>query len=203
MSLAIKETSRSGQIIKFGLFADGLPKDKTYSVVSWPITVDTFGVIMSGVTFNSAGVAICAGLPNTCVGKKPNDPIDFLTQPIPGEPLRLGVVSDDRSIKLFAKTVPLPIKSEDRGCTLEAVLLTPDAAVLWIEGSGFAPGSELALEGNSEGERQSKTDKADSDGHYISSALPQRQGLARGTIEIALRSTKCSPSVNVSWGPRN
>lgn len=203
MSLSIKETSRSGETIKFGLFSDTLPKDKTYSIVSWPITQEKLSAILSGVMFNSDGVAICAGLPNTCAGGKPNDPIELVTQPVPGEPVRFGVVSNDGASKAFAGIVPLPIKAEDRGCTLEAVLLTPGATLLWNEGSGFAPGSEVTFEGDSEGERQSKTDRADSDGHYIFSILPYKQGVAKGTIKITLRSTKCSPSVTVPWGPRN
>lgn len=203
MSLTIKETSRSGQTIKFGLSGEGLPKDKTYSIVSWPITQDKLSKILSGVTFNSSGVAICAGIPNTCAGEKPDDPINLVAQPVSGEPIRFGVISDDGAIKLFAKIVPLPLKGEDRGCTVEAVLLTPDATLLWIEGSGFAPDSEVTFEGDSEGERQSHTAKTDPGGRYISSVLPYKQGIAQGTIKITLRSTKCSPSVSVPWGKRN
>jgi hypothetical protein len=155
---------------------------------------------MDGVTFDSSGVAICAETPNTCIGNKADDPIDLLSQPAAGEPLRFGVVSDDGNIKVFAKIVPVPLRGQDRGCTVEAVLLTPNASVLWIEGSGFVPSSDVKIDGNSEGEHHAGTGKADSNGGYSFSVLPSKLGLDHGTIQIKLETPKCSPSVKVPWG---
>ncbi len=136
-SLAIKESSRSGQVIKFRLYAEGLPKDEIYSIVTWPVTQKGPSELVKGVTLDAAGQAICAGTPTTCSGDQLNDPIDIARDPVPGEPLRLGLVSADGRIKVFAKVVPVPLHREDRGCTVEAVLLTPGSELVLIVGSGF------------------------------------------------------------------
>ena len=199
-SLAVKESERSGKIIKLRLYAEGVPKDGIYSIVAWPVTAKGPSVAQQGVTLAADGLAICAGTPGTCRGSKPDDPVDLVVQPIPGEPVRLGLVSADASVRALAKTVPVPLKGEDHGCVVEAVLLTPGAELVWIEGSGFAAGSELTVDSNSEGERQNKKVKADDQGRYATAMLPYKQGLRSGTLKVGLKAAGCSPTVTVPWG---
>src|SRR5258708_889642 len=118
-SLTLKESSRSGPVIKFGLYAEGVPQDQTYTIVTWPVTQNRPSEVMNGVTVDASGQAICAGTPGTCRGDQPNDPINIATQPVPGEPVRLGLVSTGGATKVFAKIVPIPLRGEDRGCTVE------------------------------------------------------------------------------------
>jgi hypothetical protein len=201
-SLAIKESSRSGNVIKFGLHAQGLPRDKIYAIVTWPVTQKEPSTITSGVTLDASGQAVCAGTPNTCSGDQPDDPIDIATQPVPGEPLRLGLVSADGDIKVFAKVVPVPLRGEDRGCSIEGVLLTPGSELVLVAGSGFPANSELSMESDSEGERHNATVKADPAGRYTTAIGPYKQGVLRGTLKVSLKSTGCSPSVRIPWGRR-
>jgi hypothetical protein len=198
--LVIKESARSGQLIKFRLYAEGIAKDGIYSIVTWPVTQKGPSQSLAGVTLDASGLAICAGTPGTCGGDKPNDPIDLTVQPIPGEPLRLGLVSQDGATKVFAKVVPIPLSSEDRGCAVEGVLLTPAAEVVLIEGSGFPANGELEMESDSEGERHGDKKKADADGRYVTAMLPYKQGSPRGTLKVILKSAACSPSIKVPWG---
>ena len=53
MSLSIKEASRSGDVLSLRLYANGLPKDKIYTIVQWPVTQATPSDLMSGVTFDA------------------------------------------------------------------------------------------------------------------------------------------------------
>src|SRR5207249_2690889 len=76
-SLAIKESARDGQIIKVRLYAAGVPKDKIYSIVAWPVSQKGPLEAMDGVTLDASGLAICAGTLGTCGGDKANDPIDL------------------------------------------------------------------------------------------------------------------------------
>jgi len=202
-SLAIKESSRSGQVIKFRLYADGVAKDRIYSIVQWPVTAKEPLEIVQGVTLDASGQAICAGTPATCSGDQPDDPIDISSQPVPGEPLRLGLVSADGAIKVLAKVVPVPLRGEDRGCTVEGVLLTPGSELVLIVGSGFPANSELTMDSGSEGERHTKQSKADQNGSYTIAIAPYKQGVVRGTVKVTLKSAACSPSVRVPWGRRN
>jgi len=200
--LTIKESARVGQLIKFRLYAEGLSKDGIYTIVIWPVTQKGPSKNLAGVTLDESGLAVCAGKPGTCGGDKPNDPIDLTVQPVPGEPLRLGLVSEDGATKVFAKVVPIPLRGEDRGCAVEGVLLTPGTELVLIEGSGFPANAELQMDSDSEGERHGEKKKADADGRYASAMLPYKKGVTRGTLRVTLKSADCSPSIKVPWGKR-
>lgn len=203
-SLVIKESERSGQVIKLRLIAEGLPKDGVYSLVTWPVTQKGLSVALRGVTLDASGLAICAGTLGTCgSADKPNDPIDLVTQPIPGEPVRMGLVSADGAVKVFAKLVPNPLRGEDRGCSVEATLLTPGAELVSIVGSGFPPVIDLTMDTESEGERHGGKGQTDANGRYVSAILPYKQGVAGGIAKVTLKAAKCMPSVSVAWGRRN
>ncbi len=202
--LHIREASRAGETIRFRLYAEGLPKDAVYSLVAWPVTQAEPSVVLQGVTLDSTGMAICAGKRQTCgSADRPDDPVDVPVLPVPGEPLRLGLVSSDGASKSFAKIVPVPLHGEDRGCTIDATRLTPATELLWIEGSGFPANAGIAMDGDSEGERHVAKGTTDDAGHYATAILPFKQGLQRGTIHIVLRGAKCAPSTDVRWGRGN
>jgi hypothetical protein len=203
-SLVIKESGRSGQIIAFRLYAEGVAKDKAYSLLAWPVTQKGPSKVLSGVTLDASGLAICAGTPGTCgSADKPNDPIDLKLRPVPGEPVRLGLISEDGATKVFAKVVPIPLRGEDRGCVVEGVLLTPGAELVLIEGSGFPANSDLMMDSDSEGEHHEGKAKADQDGSYTAAVLPYKEGPVHGTLKATLKSAGCSPSVEVPWGRHN
>ena len=203
-SLTIQESGRSGQMIAFRLHAEGLPKDKVYSLLAWPVTQKAPSSTLDGVTLDASGLAVCAGRPGTCGDPgKPDDPIDIKFQPVPGEPIRVGLASSDGAVRVFAKIVPLPLRGEDKGCAVEGVLLTPGAELVLLEGFGFAPGAEVRLVSESEGERQGGAGRADETGHYVHAVLPYKQGLTQGTLRAKLKSAGCSPAVSIPWGRHN
>jgi hypothetical protein len=203
MSLAITEGSRSGDVMKFRLTASGVPKESAYSIVAWPVTQKGPVEVLKGVTLDASGLAICAGRPGTCgTADKPDDPIDLVFRSAPGEPVRLGLVSADGATKVFAKLVPVPLRGEEGGCSVEAILLTPGAEAVLIVGSGFPSNSDIAMDSESAGERHGGKGKTDADGRYVA-ALPYRQGVAGGTAKVNLKAGKCAPSVSVPWGRGN
>jgi len=203
-TLAIKESGRSGPVMKFRLIADGMPNNGVYSLLAWPVTQNAPSAVLTGVTLDGSGLAICAGAPGTCGSPdKPNDPIDLNLQPVPGEPVRLALVSADGMVKVFAKLVPIPLRGEDRGCAVEATLLTPGAELVLITGSGFPPNSDIRLDSESAGERHDGKGKADADGRFVNAILPYRQGVSTGSLNVKLKSSACAPSVKVPWGRRN
>jgi hypothetical protein len=201
MSLAISESSRSTDGIRMGMHAVGLPAGKTYTLVSWPITAKDPVGIMDGVTVDRAGIPICAGTPGTCKSDQPNDPIELVLRPIAGEPVRLALISEDQSVKVLANVVPIPLRGTDQGCTIDAVLLTPGAEVVWIEVAGLAPNGILTFDSSSEGEVRKEDKKANADGSFRTAILPYVEGLKHGVVTVTLKSAKCSPSVKVPWGP--
>jgi len=201
MTLAIVQQSHTGAEFRFRLQATGIPAGSVVSLVAWPVTQREPTEALRGVTFNDTGLAVCAGRPGTCGDpSKPDDPIEIPFRPAPGEPVRLGVVSQDGAVKAFAKIVPVPLQGEDKGCRVSAALLTAGAELLFVEGTGLAPNSELSMATDSEGEKHDVQGKVDSQGRYVSALMPYKQGLMRGTVHIRLKAGACSPSVNVPWG---
>ena len=202
--LDIRESSRSGNVIRFRLYAKGISKDQIYSIMAWPVTQKQPSESLQGVTLDESGLAICAGSAGTCgTSDKPNDPIDLVTQPAPGEPVRLALISADGATKVFAKVVPVPIRGEDRGCAVEGVLLAPGAALVLVDGSGFPANTELKMESNSEDERHNEKGTVDSEGRYSISIPPHTQGTPQGILKVTLKSARCSPSINIPWGRRS
>jgi hypothetical protein len=203
-SLSLKEISREGSIVKFRMHATGLPKQGIYTLIQWPVTEREPTAVLRGVTFDKTGLAVCAGRPSTCgTADKPNDPIDVAVKPVPGEPSRVALISSDQTIKVYAKVVAIPLKGEDKGCGIEAVLLTPGSELMAIESSGFPANTDVVMNSDSEGEHHEARGKTDASGRYVSAVLPFKQGLARGTAKVSLKSAACSPSVSFPWGRRN
>ncbi len=202
VSLSLKEIARSGRTITYQLYASGLPHDKRYLLLSWPVTQGQPGVVLQGVTLDDKGLAVCAGKPDTCGSPdKLNDPIDLKLNPAKGEPFRVALIcADDRNLKAFAKVVPLPNQANDKGCSIQSVLLTPGAEEVAIEGTGFEPNADLTFESNSSGERHSAKAKAGADGNYFSVMLPYKQGEQHGTTQVTIKSVACSPVLTFNWG---
>jgi hypothetical protein len=201
VTLVIVEQSHTGPEFRYRLQATGISADTVVNLVAWPVTQRGPPEVLRGVTFNDMGFAVCAGRPGTCGDPaKPDDPIDIPFRPVPGEPVRLSVVSQDGAIKSFAKIVPVPLQGEDKGCRVSATLLMPGAELVFVEGTGFVPNSDLTMASESEGEKHDAKGKVDAQGRYISALMPYKQGLARGRIIIRLKASACSPTVSVPWG---
>ena len=205
MTLTLRETARSSEGTTFRLQTTGTPRDKIYSLVSWPVTEKSPITLAQGVTLNASGVGICSGrTPDNCGSiDKPDDPIDLEMHSIPGEPVRLGLVSSDNAVMVFAKIVPVPLAAKDRGCNIDAVLLTAGAEAVEIEGDGFPPNSELTVVSVSEKESRQDAKLAGADGTFSMVDLPYIEGRDHGKLTVTLKSSKCSPTLTIPWGNRN
>jgi hypothetical protein len=60
--------------------------------------------------------------------------------------------------------VPIPLQGEDKGCTVQGILLTPGSELVLIEGAGFPAASELTMDSSSEGEKHGEKTKTDAEG---------------------------------------
>ena len=200
-SLAVREASRDGGTVTFGLRQTGLPKDKVYVLYHWPVTQLKPVPALTGVTFDDNGVAICAGRPGTC-GKadKPNDPVELTAVPAPGEPFRFAVAAvDDPAIKAYVKVVPVPVEAEDKGCRLRGVVLLPRGTLLAIEATGFPASSVIGFHTESEGEIHDTKPTTDAAGRYLSAVLPVKAGVERGTVKIRAVAGECKPEISFPW----
>jgi hypothetical protein len=202
-ALTLTERSRGTvdghAVVRYRMTASGLPKDKKYSLLIWPLGGQPQGV-MSGVTIDATGTAICAGKAGTCRGDKPDDPIDLAMQAGSGEIKRVALIAEDKSAQVFASVVPFPNRASDGGCSLEATLVTPKAEAVMLSATGFKPSIALDIEVNSEGEIQRPSGKTDANGVYEWVVLPFKRGLTEGRAQISVHSNSCNPSLSFAWG---
>jgi hypothetical protein len=204
VDLSLREISRwrasDRTLVKYGLYATGLPKDSTYSLLRIQISGKVLKQ-MDGVTLDSDGRAICAGRKGTCSGSTPNSPIDLVFFAGKSEPMRLSLVSnDDSHLKGFVQVIPFPTSVTDKGCKLESIIGTPKGEVTYIQGSGFEPNEELTMEGESYGEKNHGVAKAEADGSYFAAALPDVLGKTSGTTMWSVKGKSCNPTLTFSWG---
>jgi len=204
-SIALKEASRSGGLIRYRIYAQGLPSQSKYVLMNWPVTQLKPIEVTRGVMLDKTGLAYCAGTQASCgTPSNPQGPVEIVVTPVPGEPLRAGLVSmDDPRIRALVKIVPIPNQTENRGCSLSSVLLTPQGALVIVEGRGFEPGRQITIESASGDERLTSTARAGEDGRYVYPILPFRKGLQSGTTAVQFKTPECTPSLTFEWGQRN
>src|SRR5439155_13828024 len=66
-SVEAKEVARRGSFIQYHLYVSGLPSDKLYRVVTWPVTQREPSTQIEGVSLGKDGLVMCAGrTPEQC-----------------------------------------------------------------------------------------------------------------------------------------
>lgn len=192
VSVVVKETARksTGQqtVVFYRIFTSGMPKDKTYSLVTTPFNLQSM-VATNGVTLDDSGQAMTSG-----------SPLDLGVVAAKGEPKRFSLVSDDGQSKAFFYVTPFPVKGTDHGCTVEETLLLQHAEAVLIQGSGFPPSSTVHMKASSEKEVHEGDLKADALGNVSTVLLPFVKGKTDGRASVALSSLTCSPSLKYQWG---
>jgi hypothetical protein len=204
VDLSLKEidrkTTTDRTLVRYELHAVGLPKNATYALVKVQISGQVLKQL-DGVTLDADGRAICAGQKATCSGSTPNSPIDLVFFAGKSEPIRLALVSnDDSHVKGFIQAIPFPNSVTDKDCKLESILGTPKGELTYIQGSGFEPSEELTIDGESYGEKNHGTAKAEADGSYFGAAMPNVLGKASGMTKWSVKGKNCNPVLNFSWG---
>ncbi len=201
VSIRLREVGRSSPRIWYEITALGFPPGGTYTIVQWPANKLTFQQMMTGVTLDASGVAICAGTPGTCKGSSPNAPIHFQVSPYKSEPVRLALVSDDeKHLRAAVNFVPIPNQVTDKNCTVESVMLAPNSALVAIQGSGFKPNSELTFLSESEGEHHDGSVTTDANGNLFLAMGLGIEGKDKGTTTLSIISPQCSLLLKVPWG---
>ncbi len=204
VDLSLKEVSRSRAsdrtLVKYELYATGLPKNTTYTLLQVQINGSVLKML-EGVTLDSDGRAICAGRKDTCHGSTPDSPIDLTLFAGKGEPKRLSLISDDSAhLKGFVAVVPFPNATTDKGCRLESIIGTPKGEVTYIQGTGFEPNEELVMDSESYGEKNHGVVKAEADGSYFAVAMPNILGKSSGSTVWSVKGKSCNPTLNFPWG---
>ena len=199
--IRVKETGREGAVARFNFYVSGLPDDRVYNVVSWPIDQSQPATIMEGVSLGKDGIVSCTGrLDGECSdpsGDK-NNAVDFVFNSLTGEPNRLALIAGDQRAAVIV--VPNPITSSDRGCTLSVKRLMPHFELAFFTGNGYEHDAKTTFQTDSYGEKHVVETTADHEGNVRFAVLPFVSGHQHGKTSIKAASLGCSPALTFDWG---
>jgi hypothetical protein len=200
MMLTMVEKSRSASGITYQLHAQGAPTSKDYVLLGWTLGDAKPKRLMFGIRVNEAGTAVCANAEGPCKDTATNDPLLMTFQTVPGEPVRVGLLASDGTAKLLDEEVPTPLRVKDGSCTLNAVLLAPNAEIVLFQGTGFAAAEALNVTSTFNGKMWTDTKHADASGDFLVADLPKVDGATGGLVTVTAKGTSCSPSLTVPFG---
>jgi hypothetical protein len=143
---------------------------------------------------------MCAGRTAEHCGdpQKPDDPIEFTSIPLKGEPSRLAFVSSD--LKIGIVIVQDPVEAADKGCTLTAKRMTKAFDLAFISGAGYAPNTDIHYKVLSEMTSDFVV-RSDSGGAIRVSVIPFQGKKKEGTARVKIMESNCSPEISWNWGP--
>ena len=204
-SIRAKEVSRKGEsgknlVVQYHVFVTGVPPDTLFKYIDWPVNAEKPSARLEGISLGKDGVLMCAGRTAAQCGdaKNPDDPIEFTSIPLKGEPSRLAFISPEA--KLGIVIVPDPVEASDKGCTLTAKRLTKPFDLAFISGTGYAPNADIHYKASSEMVKDLVV-KSDGDGLIRVSIIPFPGKRKEGTAKVKIMESKCSPEVSWEWGP--
>lgn len=204
-SIQAKEVSRRGKsgkdlVVQYHIFVTGVPPSTLFRYIDWPVNAEKPTVRLEGISVGKDGVLTCAGRTAEQCGdpRKPDDPIEFTSMPLKGEPSRLAFVSPD--VKIGIAIVPDPVAASDKGCTLNAKRMTRAFDLAFVSGDGYAPNSDIPYKVFSEMTSDFVV-KADSSGTIRVSVIPFPGKRKEGTARVKIMQPNCSPELSWNWGP--
>jgi len=177
----------------------GMSGGRRFQLVSWPLNQRRPSVIAADVTVSSNGYVTCPIDQKECVEAAPGAQVVLHLRPIPGEPTRLELLSEDHEVKAMVNTNLLPIQGSDRGCDLRATLVAPNGIAVLFRGLGFAPNEVVTEDSTSGHEANTSQKQANSAGQVYSVAFPVVKGETKGELRMTLKSNRCAPTVTVPW----
>ena len=212
----------NGTQLSYHLIGTGFTPDMRLTLIRWPLNSHVEHV-MSGIVVNASGLAVCgiaapgpsaptdaaqtpaeaeaaSMVPSCTTTMKPGTPITVNATVAKGEPIRVALVATDKTHGAAASIVPFPIEGTDKGCTLEVVRGTRNAALVLILGSGFKQDTSYTFGSESYGEKHAIAANFKPDGTFITALLPAIQGHPSGTTVVYYQSATCTPTVSFDWG---
>lgn len=204
-SIQAKEVSRRGKsgqdlVVQYHIFVTGVPATTLFKYVDWAVNSDRPTARLEGISVGKDGILMCAGRTAEQCGdpKKPDDPIEFTSMPLKGEPTRMAFIS--QGLKIGIVVVADPVEASDRGCSLTAKRMTRAFDLAFLSGSGYAPSSDIHYKVVSEMSGDYVV-KSDSSGTIRVSVIPFPGTKNEGTARVKIMEPNCAPEVSWKWGP--
>ena len=200
------ELNRSdGHFTQFRIFARGVAERKQYALAIWKIgtAIQKLQVLSSPAYVNRKGLLLTrkpSADQEELESAEQGLEYDISVQAADGEPVRFALLSKDSKLIASGTLVPYPLQASDKGCRLSALLSAPEAEIVLVTADGFAPNTELGVEGDSAGELKQSQHKTDANGHVEFVELPYVVGKEAGMLTDAIKTPDCSVTLRVPWG---
>ena len=196
-----REKTAAGTAVTYRLSARGVATSLPLVLVLWPLEKSMPAPLLQNLRVAGDGTVLCGAGPASCgPGQMANMPVSLTFYAAKGEPKRVALMTRDAQVRAVANIVPFPLAAMDRGCSVQAMLLAPNAAAVLVRGEGFAPKAALEFRGSSGGAPQVHQAKADAAGRFETVILPEVRGKTSGTHTLSLSSGACHPEIGFAWG---
>jgi hypothetical protein len=200
--LLLKKDQADGKaVMQYHVKVSGVPKNKFYSLLAWPITIARPVTMMDGLVIAADGTVGCPpDSTKTCGQRMKGAELKLTYTPGIGEIYRHALVSEDKNSRVFFSVVPAPMIEHDKACSLEVVRLSPRFELALIRGKGFTPGDQLAFHTESYQEVHDMQPKVNTQGEFWATLSPFVKGRTMGTTQVTVKSKSCSPALAFEWG---
>ena len=132
---------------------------------------------------------------------KPQQPVEVQATVAPGEAIRVALLAPDRRHGAAASAIPFPIVNTDKGCTLQVILGTRNAALVLIEGTGFPASQEAKLETATGNSTTTLRTKINGEGNLIVPVLINIGTPSTGETTVRFAGLEHPPSLQGSSAP--
>jgi hypothetical protein len=200
--LLIKKDQVDGKPrMQYHVKVNGAPKNKFYTLMTWPITLPAPAIMVEGLVIAADGTVGCpTDSTKSCAQHMKGAELKLDYTPGIGEIFRHALVSEDHASRIFFSIVPAPMVEHDKACSLEIVRLSPKFELALIRGKGFTPGESLAFHTDSYQEVHDSQTKANPQGEFWATLTPFVKGRTMGTTQASVKGKSCAPSLAFEWG---
>jgi len=112
----------------------------------------------------------------------------------------VALVSVDRKLQAFAKTIPYPIVAHDAHCTVSLELVSHRGEKFLASGKGFFPGEEVITELRYAGRTLEKRLRASVDGSLPTHVLLHAAVGSDREAHYSVRGHSCTALLDYNWG---
>lgn len=206
IAVEMKEIGRQGAsglglVVDYRIWIKGLPPDILLNQYDLHVEAEKPEPVLSGITTGKDGLLVCAGkAPEQCGdAKKPDDPVDFVFQPLKGEPYRMVLAPESGKPEIDVMIVPDPVEAKNKGCTVHAVRLNTTFQLAFIYGEGYPPDADVHYRFTSES-KDEKVIHSDAKGVIRLAMLAGGNGKKSGHASFEVVEKECAPKISYEWG---
>jgi hypothetical protein len=192
---------KGSKLIRYSITDSRLTQTGPYLLMTWDIGTKAPVIAIERVKVDEKGTLRCGNKKEDCPGGSPGSEVVVGLSGMIGQPRRFVLTGSDKRPIAMGEAIPFPAIGTDGQCSIEAVLLLPNAAATLIVGRGFVPGEPVKFASSSPyGESVESNKIASQSGDVVAAVLPFVKGHDEGRTSVTFIGSKCQPNTTFNWG---